>query len=225
MARPVPLRNQVVHAVREAIFAHEIAPGSRLVERELCQKLGVSRPLVREAIRHLEAEGLLSIEAGRGAFVATLTVAEAAGLYELRAVLEALAAKNCAERGTAIQLGELRAAFDDFLAADGGPGNTTAAGVEAKARFYDALFAGSGNDALVETLRRLHGRISLLRATTLAHPGRRARSIVEIRKILRAIERHEGEAAWKAAKEHVESAARVGLALLPTLTEPAEALG
>jgi len=70
--KPVPLRNEVIERLRSAICKQLLPQGSRLIERQLCEMLGVSRTLVREALRQLEAEGLVTIIPNRGPSVAVL---------------------------------------------------------------------------------------------------------------------------------------------------------
>jgi DNA-binding GntR family transcriptional regulator len=95
-----PLRSQVVDLLRRAIVGAEFAPGERLTERVLCERFAVSRTVVREALRQLESEGLVTTVPQRGPVVAVLSAADAASLYEVRALLEALAGRAFAERAT-----------------------------------------------------------------------------------------------------------------------------
>ena len=88
-----PLRQQVVEALRLAIIDGRLAPGARLIERELTEMLRVSRTVIREALRQLESEGLIAIVPNKGPVVRALTLAEAKDLYQIRAVLEGLAAR------------------------------------------------------------------------------------------------------------------------------------
>src|SRR5690348_15344785 len=85
-----PLRDQVSSALRQAIVERELPPGQRLVERELVDRLQVSRATVRESLRELEAEGLVTVIPQRGAVVATISLQEAADIYEARAAIESL---------------------------------------------------------------------------------------------------------------------------------------
>ena len=103
-----PLREQAVGVLREAILDFRLRPGQRLVERELIEQTGVSRATIREALRQLTAEGLVTIIPQRGAVVVELTQKEARDLYELRATLEALVARLFAERATDEQVAQLR---------------------------------------------------------------------------------------------------------------------
>lgn len=93
---PQTLRDIVQERMREAIIAGQFAPGERLVERPLCDQLGVSRTVVRETIRYLEAEGLVEILPGKGPIVAQLSWEDARQIYDIRQMLETAAATACA---------------------------------------------------------------------------------------------------------------------------------
>ena len=82
-----PLRRQVLDELRQSIIAGRLAPGSRLIERELIAMMGVSRTVIREALRQMESEGLVANIPNKGPVVRELTLAEAKDLYSIRAVL------------------------------------------------------------------------------------------------------------------------------------------
>ena len=92
-----PLRREIETRLRTAIVAGRFKPGDRLIEREMCELLGVSRASLREALRQLEAEELVKIVPHRGPVVSEVTVEEAEQLYDVRAMLEGLAARRFAE--------------------------------------------------------------------------------------------------------------------------------
>src|ERR1700742_4025515 len=137
------VRAMVAQKLREAIMSGTLKPGQRLVERELCEMTGVSRPSIREALRLLEADGLVSTVPHRGPVVSTISLEEAEQLYAARAVLEGFAGRECArlhDPAIARRLGDavvkLKAAFavHDLMAA-----------LEAKTQFYAALLEGCRN--------------------------------------------------------------------------------
>ncbi len=207
-----PLRTQVVGLLRDAIVGAEYAPGERLIERALCERFDVSRTVVREALRQLESEGLVDMVAHRGPVVATLTAVDAASLYEVREVLEALAGRSFAERATAAQKATLKRrmkAFEAALDRGGLP-----AILAAKDAFYDALLDGAGNEVVRATLLGVHARTSMLRGMTLQAPGRSVHTRQELREITEAATSGDPVAAWAACERHVRSAAAVAMGQL-----------
>jgi DNA-binding GntR family transcriptional regulator len=208
-----PLREQVLELLRNDIVEQRLRPGHRLIERELIEQIGVSRTTVREVLRQLAAEGLVTTIPQKGAVVATPTREEAQDLYEVRAVLEALAARRFAQRASADQLSALRRAFTAFeeLTNEG-------AGIpellRAKNVFYDVLLEGSRNAPIHSILSGLRARIAMLRTTSLSEEGRPAQALAEIRELVEAIEAADPERAAAAAAHHVEQAARTALGAL-----------
>ena len=206
---PAPLRRQVVDQLRETIISGRLLPGARLVERELTAQLGVSRTVIREALRQLESEGLVSTHAGRGPAVRELTIDEARDLYSIRAVLEGLAAKRCAEHAGAGELRRLEGALQDTSAAyqAGDPEEI----LRVKNRFYEVLLEGAGSATLSAMLASLHGRIARWRAMGLSHPQRSprrsAQSLKALRAVLAAIKAHDADRAEALMREEVVRAA------------------
>jgi DNA-binding GntR family transcriptional regulator len=206
---PAPVREQVLANLRRAIFNGHFRPGDRLAERELCALTGVSRTSVREALRQLEAEGLVFNIPHKGPVVATITPQEAEEIYQVRAVLEGMAGRLFAERATPEQIARLRAALAEIERAKetGAP----KALEEAKDHFYDVFLSGCGNRVLAAVLRQLRGRTILLRATDLAQPGRALDTLTEMRRVVEAIEARDPSAAERFCTEHVHQAAKGGL--------------
>jgi DNA-binding GntR family transcriptional regulator len=203
---------QVIELLRNAIVSFEYKPGERLVERDLCERFDVSRTVVREALRHLEAEGLINIVANRGPIVSSPTVAEARALYEVREALESLAAKLCAERATPAKKRKLMRALERIASAYEEDG--LAVRLSAKDEFYRVLCDGAGNAAIGSTLRGIQARVQMLRGLSLQTPGRIEESLAELRTLTAAIERGDGALAARLAAEHVQSAALTALAAL-----------
>lgn len=103
-----PLRQQVANNLRTAIIEGRFQPGERLKEGELCSWTGVSRTAVREALRQLEAEGIVDNIPNHGPTVAQVSPDEARQHYEVRAVLEGLAARIAAQEISGVQIKELQ---------------------------------------------------------------------------------------------------------------------
>lgn len=209
-----PLREQVVTLVRDAILGFRLEPGQRLVERELVEQLGVSRATVREVLRQLAAEGLVTVVPQRGAIVTALSADDAADLYEMRASLEALAVQRFVQRATPDHVAQLRAAVAEIeRTADAADPQDQ---LRAKDRFYEVLFVGSGSEPLQQTLAGLQARVRLLRATSLSEPGRPAEAAAELRAVVDAVEAGDADAAAAACAHHIHNAARTALARLRT---------
>ena len=212
-----PLRKQVIDRLRDAIVSFEYAPGERLVERDLCDRFGVSRTVIRESLRHLEAEGLVRLVANHGPVVSKTTPEEARGLFEVREVLEALAARLCAEHSTPGQKKQLLRALSQVKHAY--EHGDLPAQLKAKDRFYELLCEGSQNPVITTMLRSIHARVQVLRAVSLGSPGRTERSLSEIGDVVAAIEAGDGELASRLAALHVRNAESSALARLAEASE------
>lgn len=211
---PATLREIVQEKMREAIIAGLFSPGERLVERPLCEQLGVSRTVIRETIRYLEAEGLVEILPNRGPIVARLSWEDARQIYDIRRMLETAAAMGCARKVSPkirqdLQqaLGRLRLAFAE---AEGDAG----ALFKASTGFYQAIFQAAGHEIAWEVVNRLNGRISRLRAMTLAADERDKPGIDHMQAICDAIAAGDSEAARQAVEAHIADAAEVAHRLL-----------
>lgn len=204
-----PLRQEMIRRLRVAILAREYRPGERLTEKPLCERFGVSRTVVREALRQLEAEGLVSMVPNQGPVVAVLSRQDAVALFEVRAALEALAAELFAARASVAERERLQwavrtveAAFDKADLAEW---------LSAKDEYYEALFAGAHNEVIRGTVRGLHARVQMLRGLSLQSSGRQPQTLAEITRITEAAVAGDGAAAGEAARYHVEQAAAVAL--------------
>ena len=205
-----PLRHEVLEAMRAAIVDGRLAPGARLIERELIAMLGVSRTVIREALRQLEAEGLVDVVPHRGAVVRELTVAEARDLYAIRALLEGLSARMFVEKAGADELAalgrELKATAAAYRRRD------PQATILATNRFFEVRFAGARSDTLAAMLAALMARIWRWRALGLSHPrrspARSEESIKGLQALHKAILARDAAAAEKLAREEVMRAAQ-----------------
>lgn len=206
------LLDRVLDKLRGAILEFHFRPGHRLVERELCEQLGVSRSSVREALGRIEAEGLIRTTPHKGRTVASITANEARSVYEVRAALEGFAAQLFAVRATAEQIKRLRARLRDMKDAveTGDPRVMLAV----KATFYDVILEGCGNAYCAELILSMQARIRFLRALSMSAPGRTLRSIAEMTRIVKAVEARDGEAARAAYTAHIRIAAAVAIKAL-----------
>jgi GntR family transcriptional regulator, trigonelline degradation regulator len=204
-----PLRRQVLDELRQSIIAGRLKPGARLVERELVGMMGVSRTVIREALRQLESEGLIAIIPNKGPVVRELTLAEARDLYSIRAVLEGLAARFFAQNAPDSQIEKLGQALEMTSRAyeNGAPEKI----LESKNRFYDILFEGAGSETLAAMIAMLHVRIWRWRALGLSHPQRSPRrseeSTENLRGMVAAIQSRNADLAERIIRDEVTRAA------------------
>jgi DNA-binding GntR family transcriptional regulator len=203
-----PLREQVIEALRRAILDFQLKPGQRLVERELIEQLGVSRTTIREALRELTSEGLVTVVPQKGAMVTAPSLDDAIDLYEVRAALESLVVRRFVERATDEEIASLSATVDDYA--------TVAAGevprmLAAKDGFYAVLIAGAKSPALQQLLGSIQARVQVLRAASLSEAGRSVEVIAELRAVVDAITERDAERASALCAAHVRSASVTAL--------------
>jgi DNA-binding GntR family transcriptional regulator len=213
------LRELTLDKLRGAIVQGYFRPGARLVERTLCEELGVSRTVVREVLRHLETEGLVEIAARQGPVVARLDPSQVGEIYELRSLLEANAVRACAEQATpdlVARLRDIRRAIEQAFAA-----RELSRVLEHTERFYEALFEGAGKLVSLGVLKSLNARINRLRALTIATPGRGDESNREMTLLLDAIERHDADAAEAASVAHIRRTSELAMQVLAEQAEVA----
>ena len=191
-----------------AIDRGDLAPGQRLVETDLADRLGVSRTPVREALQRLEAHGIVSRD-GRSLRVSTLDHDQLGELYEVRSHVEGLAAKLAARHAAPEEIALLR----EMVEADRSRLNDADALARSNRQFHELLHRASHNRYLSQMLRSIRRSLVLLSASTLTRPGRGETSIDEHDRIISAIEIRDEVAAQAAAEIHISNAYRARLAL------------
>lgn len=200
-----PLTQLVVRALRDRILNGAVAQGERLVEGRLSEELGVSRMPVREALRQLAAEGLVTIEPRRGASVTVYNAEQVREMVEVRATLEALNAKLAARRKDPRQIAELERILEEGArVADSGD---SALLTELNAQFHEALGRVAANSLLQDLMRSLRDRTALLFAPSNVSRGRETWQ--EHAAILRAVIDGDGELAALLSTRHVYNAAQL----------------
>lgn len=204
-----PLRNKIILALRKAVEMGILEPGRRLVEKDLCAQLNVSRTSLREALRQLQAEGILTDTTGRGLAVVQVSRADAENIYRIRSVLEALIVGQFVERASDQQLIDLHKKADTLKAAyrSGDVGRIVAG----KRAFYDRICSGAGNPIAFDLLNKLTLLTSPLRRLSVVRKERQKQSIAEIDTIMAAIEGRDVGTAKAAAEHHVLNSAHSAL--------------
>jgi DNA-binding GntR family transcriptional regulator len=197
-----PLRSLVSDELRRLVVTGELAPGSRIVEDRLAERLGVSRNPVREALQALAAEGFVEILPRRGAVVAQITPEQAEDLFDVRTALEPLAARLAARRTDPDGIGRLR----DVLAlarkaTDLGELDQLAS---YNTDFHSLVVELSGNDYLGLLVAPMAKRVQWVFRTSAAR--RAPHSWTEHEELLRAIASGDEDHAEAVARAHVAAA-------------------
>jgi DNA-binding GntR family transcriptional regulator len=203
-----PLRRKIGSALRRAIETGELKPGDRLVEKDLCQELNVSRTSLREALRELQAEKLV-VAVPRGLIVADISDEDAANIYQVRAALEGLVAAQFAEVASVLDAEKLKVALDRLESAYRAKDFEKI--LDAKKSFYDAICLGARNAVVRDLLDHLGNRINRLRSTSRQDDKRWVASLTELKKLAGALFARDPRAARAAAIKHVDAAARTAL--------------
>jgi DNA-binding GntR family transcriptional regulator len=209
---PKTLRSLVQVALREAILDMRFQPGERLIERMLCEQLGVSRTVVREVLRYLEAEGLVEISENKGPMIATIKPEEAGQIYELRAVLESMAAAECARVVAPAEVGALAEALEQIR--EGHAEKDARKALRATTRFYEQMFRTARKTIAWSLLEPLMVRINALRAMTISSEERLKASMSEMEQLFRAIAARDPARAHASAFDHVKEAEKAANRIL-----------
>jgi DNA-binding GntR family transcriptional regulator len=207
---PAALVDEIASALQARVLRGELPSGARLRQETIAADFGVSRTPVREALRKLQAVGLVHVEPNKGAVVRAPSVREIREAYVVRAELEGLAAALAAELATRSQLGRLREAVELFRHC-----RDTDAELDlwskANADFHDTVHEAAANERLRQMLADLHK--SFPRALTEIVLGEKPRRIEDNvgqhERILDAIEAHDADAARTRMIEHVRNAGAV----------------
>lgn len=199
---PRALYEEVAEQLRQRIFRRELEPGSWIDELRIAEEFGISRTPLREALKVLAAEGLVTMKVRRGAYVTEVSERDLAEVYHLLALLESDAAGVVAERASAVQIAELQALHAELEAA-AAPGKVDREHFFAvNERFHMRLLAIADNrwrDQMVADLRKV---MKLNRHNSLLKAGRIAESLAEHRAVMAAIEARDATAAAARMREH-----------------------
>lgn len=202
---PAPLRMRIIDSMRSAIERGILKPGERLVEKDLCEQLGVSRTSLREALRELEAEGVIAQLGARGLTVVKISRRDAENIYRIRADLEALVFQQFLENATDAEVAEATDQCAHIVAAY--EAGEFVAIVDAKRRFYAFVCDVARNRIALELLQRLTLRTAQLRRQSVVRSERQAQSIREMLALRDALATRDIDKARQIARAHVENAA------------------
>ena len=193
---------RLVAAIRDGT----LKPGDRLIETELAGRIGISRTPIREAIRQLESDGLVTHEARSGATVRKLDYSEITELYEMRAVLEGTSARFAARAASDIELAELETINTEMEAADKGDRL-----YKANRQFHRVILNAARNRFLVKSVEAVQKTLLILGPSTMEDGNRASEAIAEHRALLDALRARDGDAAEAAMRAHIVAAQRARL--------------
>jgi DNA-binding GntR family transcriptional regulator len=200
LRRAPAMRERIHERLRSAILAGEIAAGTPMIEAEVAERLGASRTPVREALRRLEAEGLLEPRGGRGTVVRSVSPDEVSCIFEIREALEPLAARRAARRAGEGDVARLREIVERMRDALDDP----AAMEKHDTAFHDAILRIADGERLKRMLTDLREELIVWRFRSLASAARRAETVAEHGRIVDAIEARDEALAARTSVSHVQ---------------------
>jgi hypothetical protein len=201
MLAPTALYQQVAERLRQQIFARELEPGSWIDELKLCAQWGISRTPMREALKVLAVEGLVTMKVRRGAYVTEMSRDDVSQVYHLLALLESDAAAQVAAGATSSQrarLGELHALLEAQV-------DHRDAFFATNEQFHMALLDMAGNRWAVQVVQDLRKMMKLNRHHSLFKQGRLEDSLAEHRALMQALSRRDAEGARQTMQAHFRS--------------------
>ncbi len=213
VAPPQLIRDRALETLREAIITGQLRPGTRLIERELCEAMGVSRASIREVIRRLESEKLLDLGQKRRPVVAMLSRKQAEEIYELREIVEVRLVRSFTKIATDEQIAELRRISKDVLPV--AKARDLRGLMDVMIGFNKHIARAVDHEIFEDILDHVNARISWLRMTSMSNPGRIENSLGEIEEIVQAVEARDEKRAVAAVRTYVINARDAALEQLP----------
>ena len=197
----IPLTNQVAATIRDMIIQDKLKPGQRIRERQLAEKLNVSRTPLREAIKILVSEKLVESSPNRGAVVADLEPENIRELLQVLAALEALGGRLVTENATDEQISEIQALHFEMLAAF--CRKDKLAYFKLNQAIHKSIMLASGNSALVETHEQLNARVYRFRYLSNQRNEKWHEAVDEHEKIVQALEARDSERLEQLLSQHL----------------------
>lgn len=216
ITEPVSLKDKAYHAIKSAILSLQLKPGAPLVESDLAQQLGISKTPVRDALLELEREGFVTKVLFKGTYVTEVTLKDVREIFQLRAVLEGLAARLAAPLFSPQELEQIA---ENLTAAEAAlaEGNLDLCSAWGK-RLHDAIINKADNQRLTLIIRNLDDHVQRFRLLSDRVSGRLNKSVKEHRRILEALRQRDPAAAEQAMRDHLSS-------VLQDLSAPEEPRG
>ena len=208
----MPLRELVFTTLRQAILKGELQPGERLMEIQLAEKMGVSRTPIREAIRKLAAEGLVTMIPRKGAIVAGISEKMLKDVLRVRMTLEKMAYECAFESITDTAIEKLLSAESDFEAAV--EAGDLVAIAEADEKFHFIIYDAAGNDKLLEILTNLKENMYRYRMEYAKNRAIRSELIEDHRAIVKTLAERDADNGLKLVEKHIGNQEKAVLAKL-----------
>jgi DNA-binding GntR family transcriptional regulator len=200
------LAEQVLHAIQAAIVDGDLAPGSKLKEPDLARAYGTSRGPLREAIRQLEARGLVQLTPHAGARVTDLSVKQLLDIYELREALEGMACRLAADRLTPVDIAEMRQLLERHSAAVEDKNGREYFRQEGDLDFHFRIAQASGNEVIAKVLcEDLYHLMRMYRYKFSLVPNRPVAALKEHWRIMDALAEGDGELAELLMRRHIRA--------------------
>ncbi|MBJ7555349.1 GntR family transcriptional regulator [Marinomonas spartinae] len=207
--RPKTLKESALESLRNAITSNLLKPGDRLVERTLCESMGVSRTVVRECIRHLESERLVVGIPNSGFIVASISDAEVKEIYDIRTLLECSAVRECSQKATPEVIQQLYELHDEIATHLLNDDVSTA--LKITKDYYEIIFKTAEKHVSWDLVEQLNSRISRLRALTLSSTGRKTSGPKDLYGIIKAMEEKDSEKAVEICARHLKEAYEIAM--------------
>lgn len=201
------LREMAMNKVRGAILTGYFKPNQRLVERSLCDELNVSRTVVREIIRYLEAEGLIENIPNKGPIVASLDRETTKQIYKIRMMIETEVAVACANNADEITKQKLYDALQNIK--NNYSSDDVISLIEAVSGFYQIIFDTTEQTVAWDVVQRLNGKINRLRAITLSTDDRHITGYQRMQHIYQAIAENNPKKTKIAVRDHIKEASKI----------------
>lgn len=198
-----PLHEEAADRLRDMILEGELAPGDRIIEQTLCDRLGLSRTPLREAIKTLTAEGLIVLQPNRGATVASLSLEDIEDTFRVIGALEALAGELACTRLRNDDVAEIRVLH--YQMALHRTRGERLDYFKLNQRIHERIVELSGNKVLMETHRRLGGRIRRHRFAANLAPERWDQAIKEHEEMLDALDARDGKRLAEILRRHLDN--------------------
>jgi len=221
ISNPVLVRDYAVEKLRNALATGLYKPGDRIIDRDLCEVLGISRTSVREALRQLQTEKLITVGPRRRISVTVLTTDDAADIYLLREMLEGEAVSRFVQRDEAQAVESLTALYNGMRNAVNQQDIPEL--VSLSNQFTETILKGCGSDTIHALGMQLLHRVGYLKAAAMAEPDRVDSGFDELGAVVKAVTAHDAEAARQSMINHIRTAGKAVIAHLRADTKAQKA--